>query len=229
MCYGGDQMRRCPYCKVDVAGDLVKCPLCQSKLTGAGEEPCYPKFEAQKKRSLYYKMQLVIVWGLLIVGVGLDFLVGLRLPGFPDLHWCLLLAMWLIGFEFGIMRQFKPGTGSAGKVTMLVLITIAMWCVTAYFFGFMDITIDLVIPAALAATIIANFVLALLDKNGNTMSYLLSGLFMGVVPSVICFFVRSKMPLAWAICLMVSVILFAGAVIFRGRAVAAELQRRFHL
>jgi hypothetical protein len=112
---------------------------------------------------------------------------------------------------------------------MLVLITIAMWCVTAYFFGFMDITIDLVIPAALAATIIANFVLALLDKNGNTMSYLLSGLFMGVVPSVICFFVRSKMPLAWAICLMVSVILFAGAVIFRGRAVAAELQRRFHL
>lgn len=147
-------MRRCPYCKVGIAGDLVKCPLCQSKLTG---------------------------------------------------------------------------TGSAGKVTMLVLLTIAGWCVTAYFFGFMKITVDLVIPSALAAMITANFVLALIDKNGNTMAYLLSGLFLGVVPSVICCFVRSKMPLAWAVCLMVSVVLFAGAVIFRGRAVAAELRRRFHV
>ena len=226
---GGDQMRRCPYCKVGIAGDLAKCPLCQSKLTGNAEEPCYPKFEAQKKQSLYYKLQLAIVWGLLIIGIGLDFLVGLRLPGFADLHWSLIWAMWLIGFEFGIMRQFKPGTGSAGKVTMMVLITIVMWCVTAYFFGLMKITVDLVVPIVLAATITANFVLALLDKNGNTMSYLLTALLMGIVPSVICIFVSEKMPIAWAICLMVSVILFAGAVIFRGRAVAAELQRRFHV
>lgn len=259
-------MRRCPYCKVMIAGDLVKCPLCQSKLQGAQRpggllgtgigvqkpmgpeieaetgrgteagglrgpetEACYPKFEAQKKRSILYKIQLMAVWGLLIVGIGLDFMLKLRLPGYPKLHWSLLLAMWLMVFEFGIMRQFKPGTGSAGKVTMLVLCTIAMWCVTAYFFGLMKVTLELVVPCALTAVIIANFVLAMLDKNGNTMAYLLSGLFMGVVPSIICYFIRPKMPLAWAICLMVSVILFAGAVIFRGRAVAAEFRRRFHV
>ncbi|MBP5292021.1 MAG: hypothetical protein J6Y90_05340, partial [Lachnospiraceae bacterium] len=125
-------MRRCPYCKVNIAGDLGKCPLCQSKLGGGAEEPCYPKFEAQKKRSFFYKMQLLAVWSILILGVCLDFMVKIRLPGYPDLHWSLLLAMWLVGFEFGIMRQFKPGTGSAGKVTMMVIITIAMWCVTAY-------------------------------------------------------------------------------------------------
>ena len=222
-------MRRCPYCKVGIAGDLGKCPLCQSKLMGTGEAPCYPQFEAQKKRSFFYKAQLFLAWGLLIVGIGLDFMVGLRLPGYPNLHWSLLLAMWLMVFEFGIMRQFKPGTGSAGKVTWMVLMTIVSWCVTAYFFGFMKITIDLVVPSALAATIAVNFVLALIDKNGNTMAYLLSGLAMGVVPSVICFFARAKMPLAWAVCLMVSVVLFAGAVIFRGRAVAEELRRRFHV
>lgn len=222
-------MRRCPYCKVGIEGDLIKCPLCQSKLSGTAEAPVYPKFEAQKKRSLFYKIQLAFVWALLIVGIGLDLMLGIRLPGFPDLHWSLLLAMWLIGFEFGIMRQFKPGRGSAGKVTMLVLITIAMWCVTAYFFAFMKVTIDLVIPIALAATITANFVLALIDKNGNTMSYLLSGLLMGVVPGVIVYFVSEKMPLAWAVCLMVSICLFAGAVIFRGRAVAEEIKRRFHV
>ena len=222
-------MRRCPYCKVGIAGDLVKCPLCQSKLTGTGEAPCYPKFEAQKKRSIIYKIQLFLAWMLLIVGIGLDFMVGLRLPGYPKLHWSLLLAMWLMVVEFGIMRQFKPGTGSAGKVTMLVLLTIAGWCVTAYFFGFMKITVDLVIPSALAAMITAHFVLAMLDRNDNTMAHLLAGLLLAVVSGVICYFTKTKMPLAWAVCLMVSVVLFAGAVIFRGRAVAAELRRRFHI
>ncbi len=222
-------MRQCPYCKIAIGGDLVKCPLCQSKLTGEGGEPCYPKFEAQKKRSLFYKIQLTLVWGLLIVGIGLDFMLGIRLPGYPDLHWSLLLAMWLMVFEFGIMRHFKPGRGSAGKVTMPALITIAMWCITAYYLGFMKITVDLVIPAAITAIIMTNFVLAMIDKNGNTMSYLLTGVFMGVVAGIVCFFVRTKMPLAWAVCLMVSVILFAGAVIFRGKAVTAELQRRFHV
>ncbi len=137
--------------------------------------------------------------------------------------------MWLMGIEFGILRQFKPGTGSAGKVTMLALIIIAMWCVTAYFFGLLEFTVDLVIPIVLAGISIANFVLALIDKKGNTMSYLLSGLFLGVVPSIICFIVRGSIPIAWVICLMVSVSLFAGAVIFRGRAVAEEIRRRFHL
>ena len=222
-------MRSCPYCKVDIAGDLAKCPLCQSKLSGTGETPCYPKFDAQKKRSFFYKLQLTIVWGLLIVGICLDFMVGIRLPGYADLHWSLLLAMWLMGIEFGILRQFKPGTGSAGKVTMLALIIIAMWCVTAYFFGLLEFTVDLVIPIVLAGISIANFVLALIDKKGNTMSYLLSGLFLGVVPSIICFIVRGSIPIAWVICLMVSVSLFAGAVIFRGRAVAEEIRRRFHL
>lgn len=222
-------MRRCPYCKVGIEGNNVKCPLCQSKLTGNAEGPCYPEFEAKKKRSLFYKIQLLAAWALLITGLGLDFLVGLRLPPFPDLHWSLLLGLWLAAVEFSVMRQFKPGTGSAGKVTKLVLTAAVSWCVTAYFLGFMKVTVDLVLPCALGAVITANFVLALIDKNGNTMSYLLSGMFMVAVSGVICFFVMAKMPLAWVICLIVSVVLLAATVIFRGRAVAAEFQRRFHL
>ena len=222
-------MRRCPYCKVEITGNLYKCPLCQSKLMGTGEAPYFPRLETQKKRSILYKLQLFFVWVILIVGIGLDFMVGLKLPSYPNLHWSALLAMWLVTFEFGIMRQFKPGTGSAGKVTTLTFITIALWCVTAHYFGFMQVTLDIAVPSALAAVIITNFILVMIDKNGNTMSYLLSALLLGVVPSVVQFFVRDSMPLAWSICTMISVVLFAGALIFRGKAVRAELQRRFHV
>jgi hypothetical protein len=86
-----------------------------------------------------------------------------------------------------------------------------------------------VVPSALAATIIANFVLALIDKHGNDMAYLLSGVTLGAVPGIILFFVMDSMPIAWSVCLMLSIILLVGAIIFRGKAVVAELQRRFHV
>ena len=222
-------MKKCPYCKIEVGGNLIKCPVCQSKLMGEGDTAYFPRLENQQIRSLFYKLQLFIVWVVLIVGLGLDFLVSLRLPGFPDLHWSLILAMWLVVFEFGIMRQFRPGTGSARKVTMMVVIILALLAVTAYFFGFLEIVLDLVVPIVLTGTIIANFVLAMVDKNGNTMAYLLTGLLFGVIPSLILYFTKEKMPIAWIICMIVSVILFVGSVIFKGKAVTAEIQRRFNV
>ena len=112
---------------------------------------------------------------------------------------------------------------------MMVLITLGLLSVTAYFFNFLEITLDLIIPIVLTGAMIANFVLAMVDKNGNTMAYLLSGLLFGVIPSIILYFTKEEMPLAWTLCLIVSVSLFVGAVIFRGRAVAAEIQRRFNV
>ena len=127
------------------------------------------------------------------------------------------------------MRQFKPGTGSARKVTMMVLIILALLSVTAYFFGFLELTLDLIVPIVLTGTIIANFVLAMVDKQGNTMAYLLSGFLFGVIPSIILYFVRQNMPIAWIICMLVSLILLVGAIIFKGKSVAAEIQRRFNV
>jgi hypothetical protein len=196
---------------------------------GTPDAPYYPKFSQQKKRSMFYKVQLFLAWTVLIIGIGLDFTVNLKLPGFTSLHWSLLLAMWLVAFEFGIMRQFKPGTGSAGKVTNLMLITLAAWCVTAYFFGFLDVTLELVIPIALTATTVACFILALIDKHGNDMAYLLSGLLLAIVPGIILFIVKETLPLAWSICLMISAVLFAGTIVFRGKAVLVELKKRFHV
>ena len=228
-------MKNCPYCKIKIGGNLTKCPLCQSKLMeeknipAKDEDAYFPKLEAQQKRSFFYKLQLFIVWIVLIVGIGLDFMFGLRLPSFPNLHWSLILALQLVAFEFGIMRQFRPGTGSARKVTMMMLIILALLSVTAYFFGFLTLTLDLIVPIVLTGCIIANFVLAMVDKQGNTMAYLLSGFLFGVIPSTILFIIRQDMPLAWSICMIVSVILLVGAIIFKGRAVATEIQRRFNI
>ena len=222
-------MKKCPYCKVEVGGNPEKCPLCQSKLMGEGDRAYFPVQDTMKFRSFLYKLQLFIVWVVIIACLGLDFLVYLRLPGLPELHWSLLVAMWLVAFEFLIMRQFKPGMGSARKVTMMVLIILAMLSVTAYFLGFLQITLDLIVPVVITGAVIANFVLAMVDKNGNAMAYLLSGLLCGVIPSIVLFIVKDRMPVAWMVCMIVSLVLFAGVIIFKGRLVAGELQRRFNV
>ena len=69
-------MRKCPYCKIGIGGDSVKCPLCQSKVMIIDEadskeneitdRPYFPKLEAQQKRSFFYKLQLFIVWIILM-------------------------------------------------------------------------------------------------------------------------------------------------------------------
>ena len=100
-------MKKCPYCKIDVGGAPKVCPLCQSRLTGEDEEPYFPNRTELQFRSFIYKLQLFIAWAVMIATLGLDFLKGIRFPEFPQLHWSLLLAMWIIAVEFLIIRLFR--------------------------------------------------------------------------------------------------------------------------
>ena len=97
-------MKTCPYCKIKVGGDLKKCPLCQSKIVGEGES-YYPSPSILKLRSPLYRIQLFIVWVVIIAALGIDFLFNLRMPGFENVHYSLIIAMWLMVFEFVIMKQ----------------------------------------------------------------------------------------------------------------------------
>ncbi len=222
-------MKTCPYCKIEVGGDMQRCPLCQSRITGQEEEAYFPRPTELKLRSFFYKLQLFIVWIVVIVGLGLDFFFKLRIPPFYTLHWGLILAMWLIVIEFGILRQFKPGTGSARKVTIMVFILLGLLAVTSYFFRFMRLTFAWIIPITLTATMVVNFILAMIDKKGNAMAYLLTNLLVGILPFIALYFRNKGIPATWIICMLMSVILFVGAVIFKGQTVAMEFTRRFNM
>ena len=221
-------MKTCLYCLIEVGGDLDKCPLCQSKLTGESDGPYFPKQKAFQIRSFLYRLQLFIVWSIVIAGLGVDFLFHVQIPHFESLHWSLLLTMWLIAFEFLIMRQFKKGTGSARKVTMMVFIILVLLSITAYYFDFFRLTTDWIVPVVISGTMIANFVLAMIDRKGNAMVYLLTNLLVGVLMYIIFLFRNGSAPATWIICMLLSVILFVGAVIFKGRSVADEIRRRLN-
>ena len=222
-------MKTCPYCKIKVGSDTVKCPLCQSKLTGDSDGPYFPKQTVLWRKSFLYKLQLFIVWAVVIATLGIDFLLQVRIPPSSNVHYSLILAMWLITFEFGIMRQFKNSGGSSRKVTMMVLIILVLIIVTSYYYGFFRITIDWISPCAIAGMMIANFVLAMIDRRGNAMVYLLTGVLVGVLPYIILSISHRKPSITWIICMLIGIILFVGAVIFKGRSVAGEIRKRLNV
>ena len=222
-------MKTCPYCKIKVGSDTVKCPLCQSKLTGDSDGPYFPKQTVLWRKSFLYKLQLFIVWAVVIAALGIDFLLHVRIPPSSSVHYSLIFAMWLITFEFGIMRQFKNSGGSSRKVTMMVLIILVLIIVTSYYYGFFRITIDWIAPCAIAGMMIANFVLAMIDRRGNAMVYLLTGVLVGVLPYIILSISHRKPSITWIICMLIGIILFVGAVIFKGRSVAGEIRKRLNV
>jgi len=200
---GGFIMQKCPYCKIEVGGSHDKCPLCQSRLMGDREEDHFPVRDTLQFRSFIYKLQMFIVMSVVIAGLGLDFLFHLKIPAFPELHWSLLLAMWLIAYEFVIMPWFIPETGSARKVTMMVFLILGMLLITAYFFGIMWLAWDWIVPIVITGMMAANFVLAMVDRHGNDMAYLIFGLIFGLIPCIILYIVDEEMPIAWMICMIV--------------------------
>lgn len=222
-------MRTCPYCKIEVGGDLKKCPVCQSKLSGEAEATYFPVQTTLKITSFFYKIQLFIVWAVVIAGLGADFMFDIRPWAGFDFHWSLLLAMWLVVFEFGIMRLFKRGLSSSRIMTLFVFIVLIMFCITAYYFDFFHLAADWVAPIVVMLTLVANFVLAMIDSSGNAMIYLLTNLFVGILPYIVFRFSGRDCPVTWMICLLASVILLVGAIIFKGREVASEIHRRLNV
>ena len=222
-------MKTCPYCNISVGGDTRKCPLCQSKLSGVSEGEYFPKQTMLHRRSFLYKLQLFIVWIVVIAALGVDFLMGVRIPPSSDVHYSLILSLWLIAFEFAIMRQFRKGTGSSRRVTMMVIIILGLLTVTSYYYGFFRLTTDWIAPSAITGMMIANFVLAMVDKRGNAMVYLLTNLLIGILPYIVLSISHRTAYITWTICMLISIILFVGAIIFKGRTVAGEIQRRLNV
>ena len=83
------------------------------------------------------------------------------------------------------------------------------------------------IPILCSVTLALNFIFAFINRRftENGLVYLLLNIAVGVTPYIALTVMRARTPLTWVICLIVSVITFLGLVIFKGRALRAELEK----
>lgn len=220
-------MKKCKYCKIEVGSDVKKCPFCQSKLAGEDEERYFPRPTSLKITSFFYKLQMFIVCAIIVGSLGVEFILNIH--PIKGMYASVILAVWLLAFEFVIIKLFKNRNNPSRIVTLFALVFSLLLFASSYYIGHYKIIGYVVIPIIVMGTLIGNFVLSMSDKQSNGLVYLLFNVLAGTVPYVIIYTAGKKISFWWAISLLLSVILFIGTVIFKGRKVFSEIQKRLNM
>lgn len=215
-------MRVCPHCNIKVGGETEICPLCQNQLIGEPSEDIWPKAVSYKGQSLLYSIQLFLALSGAAVSLCIDFL----LEKHGNIHWSLQVLLWVVICELLLKRFSNNHHNKSGVLTIsLVIISITM-LVTARFAGYWNPVMRVVIPIFLMTGLVINFIMALIDTNGNALSYLLGSIATTVIAYVVFSLQHKDISLAWTICLIVGLVTLIGVCVFMGRRVVLEVQKR---
>lgn len=209
---------------MEIGGNPDTCPLCQNSLTGDSTRLNWPSPRKLKTQALIYKIQLFIVLATIAVGLSLDFLLELN----NGRHYSIIIALWLIVFEWDLSRNIKR----LFVISRTVSITVAHICLllllTGWYFDFYDIMAFMIVPILLGTILIANLIFSMADTTDNAMVYLLGNILVVIVVYSYMKAGHTNAGLVWDICLMESVVALIGIIIFKGRKVSNEVRKRMN-
>ena len=153
-------MKFCPHCKINIGGNLEKCPLCQNLLTGTGEEDYCPKIEIKtRKRHKAFKIVTFCVrpsWSPLVLGWLL--VSGWLLEFILRKHYNLLKTLFLSMIAVSILCQFTES---------YMYLAWSAWNIP-----YLGITSGYIIPILCSANMVANFVLSMILLQRQTAPYM---------------------------------------------------------
>lgn len=218
-------MKKCPSCNIEIDGYRANCPFCQNALVGEGNESNWPPINRLKKQAFFFRLQLFIVLVAVTISLSLDFLLKLN----NGIHYSLLISMWGITLELLIRLIIKRHIFPTKIISFGVVTGSVLFALTAYYLDFFQPVFYIAIPIVISVTIITNFIFSFIDKRGNDLIYLICTILVGIVPYIVLEIGHKDMLIVWNICLMISVTAALGIIIFKGRKVLTELQKRFNI
>lgn len=215
-------MKHCPYCKIQVGGNFNVCPLCQNQLSGEGSENIWPPQPRPKVSSRLMKTQTFCVLTAIIALFLFDFWAD----PFSSINWCILPILYIIIGEITFRRVLALKHSVIGTFTILAIAGIVALFLSSFWFP----SLIGIIPIPLMGALIMNFVLTLTDKSEGGMVYFISSFFVGIICWIVVIVIlQNELVLLWRICFLVSVSTFLGTLIFKGRSLLSEIQKRFFM
>ncbi|GHT71228.1 hypothetical protein FACS1894110_23970 [Spirochaetia bacterium] len=222
-------MLYCHRCKVNVSGSPGCCPLCQGDLAGTPEPdrnvfPMIPPPSAAFKRLIRFIALGTIAVAAISVAVDMSVPTG-------NVWWSLfviagLASLWLSFLT--INRQWWNIPKNIFLQLFVISILVLLW---DFFTGFNKWSIDFVIPILFSCSMIALAVFAKVRKL-KVADYIIFLVIISVISIfsllLIIFHVVSIIYPAM-ICFTLSIISLAFLLLFEGRSLLHELQRRMHL
>ena len=226
-------MKNCPYCKMNIGGNLEKCPVCQNTLEGEGERDYWPKLVVNSRRVKAFQIVMFAVISISIVALAMDFLF-LK----TDHHsFGPLVMAWTVIPGWQLENVIKKHYNLL-KTLFVALIAMSILCGLSEFYihvawntPYLGITPGYIIPILCSANMISNFVLSFVDKQftDHSLIYMFMNVLVGIVPWIALFFIAGTPPMTWSICMVINTLAVVALFIFRGRIVINEFRKRFHL
>lgn len=223
-------MRECPHCHIQVGGALTTCPLCQSPLAPAEgtQERYFPEIQAiRRRRTMVYKVVSFLVLAVTVAYAAVDFLLWED----AHRHGSVVLLVWGVAALLLLRMLLFRSVNGPELIFRLLCGCSLLAMFTEWFFGGRGISVDYVMPALCGAALLVNFAFAFVKTRftANSLVYLLMNILIGAVPYPLLMLRADHRTEGWVICLIFSAITFLGLVIFKGRELLAEIQKRLHL
>lgn len=219
-------MRHCDKCRIEVRGSEVFCPLCQTPLTGDAQESLYPEVPTVYRQfRLFFKLLIAFTVSGGIVCVG----INLMLPhsGF----WSIFVVLGIMGFWISLIAVLKRRDNLFKNITFQVLALSVLSVALDFFIGWTGWSLNLFIPITCTLALLSLAVIAKVKKlpAEDYLVYLLSDILFCIVPTVFYFTGIISIILPSILCMAFSVITLVSLIVFEGKSLWLEFNKRFHL
>lgn len=219
-------MRYCEKCRVNIRGEHKLCPLCQGKLTGEKEEEVYPLIHTGKRP--FQMFMKIATLSAAVVGI-ICVIINLMFPDSGKWSNYAVLALvcgWIV-VNWAIRKRHHIIKNMAWQAFMLSVICL-LW---DYITGCNGWAVDYVIPIICSAFPIVIFILAKAGRMPEE-DYVFS-MFAGGVLEIIpfLFFVTKRVNVAYPtlIGIGLGLIDIVFLVLFKGKTLVNELEKRLHV
>ncbi|MDO4546193.1 MAG: DUF6320 domain-containing protein [Bacillota bacterium] len=220
-------MRYCNKCNVSVRGDLKRCPLCQTPLSGIDEEGyCYPKILTVY--SQYRTFFKILTFATIVAAVACG-AVNLILPHTGS--WSLLVIVCLACFWGSMYLAVRQRKSLPKNITQQALFVSIFCVIIDLLTNWHGWSLSYALPSIFVVAMISMTVLARV-MNIPAEEYLfclILDIVFGFIPIIFYALNMLNQNIPSVICMSCSVICLAGIALFQGREIIHELAKRFHL
>ena len=222
-------MRYCDKCKVEVRGSQEFCPLCQHELQikdASDNEDVYPN-QVQKR---FNNHMLLKVFGF--IGLSASILAvffNIILPS--ESLWSLIVVVVMACLWLSLAMAIKKHKNILKYLwQQMIIITLLTICIDALT-GQHGWAISFVLPIILTVAMIVMYLLSkiLHLQVGDYMIYLLLDALFGIIPLILVNTQKLISDIPSLICILTSIISVVALVIFEGKSIISELNRRLHI
>ncbi len=221
-------MAECKKCGVKIKDDTQICPFCRCILEDDGTkgENIYP--DAENVAKIWKMIRRIVSFASVCAIVGLCIALY---SGADIFDWSLVIGLILIYANFSLYMLTTGRIGYMSKTLFLTVMGILFLIGIDYFTGYNRWSYDYTLPSGVIMLNVICVLLMFINKR-NWQSYLSLQIFNLLCSLILVLLIRFDVireKVLVIIAVSLSVILFAGMIIFGGRRATDELKRRLHI